>query len=80
MLFNASQPEKTFSPKLATLLGMLMVVRLLQFLYANGAMFFTPLGILMLVRLLQFSKALYPILFIPLAKVISVRLLHPEKV
>ena len=50
---------------LVTLLGMVMEVKLLQFLKARFLMLVTLSGMVMEVKLLQYSKAELPIHFVP---------------
>ena len=55
-------PENALSRILLTLDGIVILVRLLQFLKAYSPILVTPSGIVMLVMLLQFSNAFFPIL------------------
>ena len=62
---------------IVTLVGMVMLVRLLQFWNAQSPMIVTLFGMVMLVRLLQFRNAPAPMLVTVSGIFILVRLLHP---
>ena len=66
-------------PILVTLLGIVILVRLVQFLKAPSPILVTPSGIVILVRLVQPLKALFPMLVTLSPIVTLVRLVQPSK-
>lgn len=71
------QPENALLPMLITELGIVMEVRLEQFLKDESLMRVTDLGIVIEVIFVQPSKALFPMTVTELGMAIDVKLEHP---